>query len=78
MTRKELQSLCDNAKAWEAEMERKYGRRKSGKSDACIMVLELMDTDEYDCNYCGALDAVLTAFPEVSRDELEKELNKYI
>lgn len=71
MTRNELQSLCDKAKKWE-------NIANSGKSDACIMVLELMDTDEYGNNYCGALDAILTAFPEVSRDELEKELDKYI
>lgn len=71
MTRNELQSLCDKAKKWEYIAN-------SGKSDACIMVLELMETDEYSCNYCGALDAVLTAFQEVNRDELERELDKYI
>lgn len=42
------------------------------------MVLELMDTDEYGNNYCSALEAVLTAFPEINRGELEKELDRYI
>ncbi len=71
MTRNELQGLCNKAK----ELE---NIANSGKSDACIMVLELMDTDEYGNNYCSALEAVFTAFPEINRGELEKELDRYI
>lgn len=71
MIRNELQSLCNKAKEWESVAN-------SGKSDACIMVLELMDTEEYGNNYCGALREVLNAFPEINRGELEKELDRYI
>lgn len=48
------------------------------KSIPCTMVLRLMDTEEYGCDYCGALSLVLEIFPEIDRDELEKELDKYI
>lgn len=71
MTRNELQSICNKAKQYPSVAN-------SGKSDAAIMVLELMDTDEYSNDYCGALCEVLTAFPELSRDGLEAELDKYI
>ena len=29
------------------------------KSIPCAMVLRLMDTEEYGCDYCGALNLVL-------------------
>ena len=48
------------------------------KSIFCSMVLRLMDTDEYSCNYCRSLELVLLIFPEVDRVKLEKELDKYI
>lgn len=71
MTREELQSICNKAKQYSHVAN-------SGKSDAAIMVLELMDTDEYSNDYCDALYEVLTAFPELDRDGLETELDKYI
>lgn len=51
---------------------------KQGKSIFCSMVLRLMDTEEYANNYCDSLDLVLKLFPEVDREKLEKELDKYI
>ena len=48
------------------------------KSIPCLMVLRLMDTEEYDGNYCGALELTLKVFPEADRAELEQELNKFI
>ncbi len=50
----------------------------TNKSIWCSMVLRLMDAEEYSCNYCRALDLVLSIFPEVDRASLEKELDKYI
>jgi hypothetical protein len=35
-----------------------------------------MDTTEFSGNYCKSLEIVLNAFPEVDREELEKELDK--
>ena len=71
MFREEFKRLCEQAK-------KHPNVAKSGKSDYCIMVLELMDTEVYANDYCGALDAVCCAYPYVSRRELETELNKYI
>lgn len=71
MTRNELQAMADSAKQFPSVAN-------SGKSDAAIMVLELMDTDQCCNNYCAALREVLNAFPELVRDELETELDKYI
>lgn len=51
---------------------------RSSKSIFCSMVLRLMDTEEYGCNYCRSLDLVLTLFPEVDRKLLEYELDKYL
>lgn len=51
---------------------------KDTKSIYCTMVLRLMDTEEYSCNYCKSLDLVTKLFPEVDRELLEKELDKYI
>lgn len=48
------------------------------KSIFCSMVLRLMDTAEYANDYCNSLDLVLELFPEVNREKLEKELDKYI
>lgn len=48
------------------------------KSIPCTMVLRLMDTEEYSNNYSGALAFVLKIFPEVNRNELEKELDQFI
>lgn len=73
MTREELQAIADNARAWTIK-----ARGTDNKSDAAHMVLGLMDTEEYDNNYCAALREVLAAFPKIDRDELETELNKYI
>ncbi len=42
------------------------------------MVLRLMDTAEYANDYCNSLDLVLGLFPEVDREKLEKELDKYV
>lgn len=80
MTRNELQNLCDEARKW-LEVSYKKGYTKINgnvKSDACLMVLELMDTEEHANNYCSALREVLNAFPEVDRDELETELDRFI
>lgn len=51
---------------------------KYPKSIFCILVLRLMDTQEYGNNYCKALQLILEVFPEVDRKLLEKELDKYI
>ena len=48
------------------------------KSIPCAMVLRLMDTEEFGCDYCRALGLVLELFPEIDRVELEKELDKYL
>lgn len=48
------------------------------KSIFCSMVLRLMDTAEYSGNYCESISLVLNIFPEVDREKLEKELDKYI
>ena len=48
------------------------------KSIPCAMVLRLMDTEEYGCDYCGALNLVLELFPETDRAELEKELCQFV
>lgn len=51
---------------------------KQGKSIFCTMVLRLMDTEQYGNNYCKSLDLVLALFPEADREQLEKELDKYV
>ena len=51
---------------------------KDGKSIFCSMVLRLMDTEEYSCNYCKSIDLVLELFPEVEREKLEKELDSWV
>lgn len=51
------------------------GRRKSLP---CTLVLRLMDTEEYSCDYCKSLSLVLALFPETDQAELEKELDRYI
>lgn len=48
------------------------------KSIPCAMVLRLMDMEGYSNNYCDALSLVLKLFPEISRMDLEKELDKYV
>lgn len=68
MTRNELQAIADS--------RRKHGAHPA--SDPALMVLLLMETEEHANNYCSALREVLQAFPEVNRDELETELDKYI
>lgn len=73
MTRKQLQEIADNARAWAIKM---HG--KDNKSDAAHMILGLMETEEYANNYCVALREVLTAFPEIDRETLEIELDRYI
>ena len=39
------------------------------KSIPCTMVLRLMDTEEFGCDYCRALGLVLELFPEIDRVE---------
>ena len=38
----------------------------------------LMDTENYANNYCDSLSLVLELFPEIDREKLEKELDKYV
>ena len=73
MTRTELQAMADDASAWTIKV---HGTDK--KSDAAHMVLELMDTEKFSGNYCAALREVLTAFPEIDRESLERELDEYV
>lgn len=68
MTRNELQAMADS--------RREYGAHPA--SDPALIVLLLMETEEHANNYCSALEAVLTAFPEINRGELEKELDRFI
>lgn len=68
MTRNELQAMADS--------RRKHGSHSA--SDPALIVLLLMETEEHANNYCSALREVLDAFPEVDRDELEKELDLYL
>lgn len=51
---------------------------KDEKSIFCSMVLRLMDTQEYSCNYCKSINLVLELFPEVDREQLEGELDKWV
>ncbi len=71
MTRNELQAMADSAKQIPSVSN-------SGKSDAAIVLLELMDTDQCCFTYCAALREVLNAVPELDRDELVTDLDKYI
>lgn len=73
MTRTELQAMADNARNFHVKT-----RGTALMSDSAYMVLELMETEEHANNYCGALREVLNAFPEVDRDELETELDRFI
>ena len=68
MTRTELQAMTDS--------RREYGQHPA--SDPALMVLLLMETEKHANNYCSALAEVLAAFPEVDRDELETELDRFI
>lgn len=68
MTRNELQAMADS--------RREHGAHPA--SDPALMVLLLMETEDHSNDYCSALREVLQAFPEVNRDELESELDKYI
>lgn len=68
MTRNELQAMADN--------RREYGQHPA--SDPALMVLLLMETEEHANNYCSALREVLAAFPEIDREELETELDRFI
>lgn len=68
MTRNELQAMADN--------HRKHGNHPA--SDPALLVLLLMETEEHANSYCSALREVLAAFPEVNRDELETELDRFI
>lgn len=51
---------------------------KDEKSIFCSMALRLMDTQEYSCNYCKSINLVLELFPEVDREQLERELDKWV
>lgn len=66
--RNELQAMADS--------RREYGQHPA--SDPALIVLLLMETEEHANNYCAALREVLAAFPEIDRDELENELNRFI
>lgn len=68
MTRDELQAMADS--------RRKHGAHPA--SDPALMVLLLMETEGLANNYCSALREVLAAFPEIDRDELETELDRFI
>lgn len=68
MTRNELQAMADS--------RRKHGSHSA--SNPALMVLLLMETEEHSNNYCSALCEVLNAFPEVNREELETELDRFI
>lgn len=68
MTKNELQAMADS--------RRKHGAHPA--SDPALIVLLLMETEEHANNYCSALREVLTAFPEIDRDELETELDRFI
>ena len=58
-----------------ADSRREYCQHPA--SDPALMVLLLMDQQE-DPNYCAALREVLAAFPEVDREALETELDRFI
>lgn len=73
MTRNELQEMANDAREWDIKT-----RGKAMKSIYAYMVLELMDTDGHANNYCSALREVLAAFPEVDRETLETELDRFI
>jgi hypothetical protein len=47
------------------------------KSQACKLVLQLMDSTE-EPNYQDALNTALNQFPDTNKVELEKELSEYI
>lgn len=68
MTRNELQAISDRRRA--------YGSHPA--SDPALIVLLLMETEEHANDYCSALREVMDAFPEVDRDELETELDRYV
>lgn len=59
-----------------ADSRRKHGNHPA--SDPALIVLLLMETAEHANNYCSALREVLAAFPEIDRDELETELDRFI
>lgn len=59
-----------------ADARHKYGAHPA--SDPALIVLLLMETESHANNYCAALREVLAAFPEVNREELETELNRFI
>lgn len=54
------------------------GTFKQEKSIFCSMVLRLMDTERYANDYCNSLNLVFELFPEIDREKLEKELEKYV
>ena len=67
MTRNELQTITDE--------RREHGQHPA--SDPALMVLMLMDRQEVP-NYCRALRVVMAAFPEIDRETLETELDRFI
>ena len=68
MTRDEFQTMTDE--------RREHGQHSA--SDPALMVLLLMETEEHANNYCSALREVLAAFPEIDRETLETELDRFI
>jgi len=60
------------------EMSILYNYIHSERSIFATMVLRLMETEKFSNNYCESLNTVCELFPEIDRQKLEKELNKYI
>ena len=61
------------------ELRKRYGLKIQDiapvKSEACSGVLRLMDQD---FSYMQAVENILSQNPEIDREELEKELDKYV
>ena len=51
---------------------------KQEKSIFCYFFFFGFDTENYANNYCDSLSLVLELFPEIDREKLEKELDKYV
>lgn len=62
----------------EKQMDILYKYINSEKSIFATMVLRMMDTEKFSNNYCESLSLVCELFPEIDREELENELDKYI
>jgi hypothetical protein len=65
-------------KATDLQRKENYLNENGNKSIYCSMVLRLMDTEEYSDNYCASLNLVMNLFPNISKESLETELDRYI